>query len=240
MDADNEARLDELAASNVRLKKWLACVTAWLVVTWLWPLAPKSSESTSESTAARNVSASRLAIVDRDGHEAIVLEPTDEARKISLDKPWPAIVIAAGPQAASIDLRHGINIAGLSTHNDEGPVVFAKRLDSRAALGVNKTTAAVSVEEKKKIGMMAVGPAITTVGLKNDESYVGISNQQGTPGISLFDSRGQQRASLGIVRENTDTVGFPGFPALTLLDEREKVVWKADQKSAEATGTDTT
>lgn len=101
LDAATEARLDELDRQNRRLKKWLAVVTAWLVIVWLFGGRP---------SAATSAAAPAVAAV-----------PAKPQETVSFNKIRAREII--------IEDEYGNNVIGLMTNGDRlkdggGSIIF--------------------------------------------------------------------------------------------------------------------
>lgn len=135
--------VQELEGQNRRQKKWLICITAWLVITWLWPLAAPAPDSSTSyqpppAHAPQEMTLQKLTITKPGSAAKIVLESTDENATLSMTngRASTTSVVTEGVALTSVGVgeRHAKMFV-----SDDGMAMFdvmEGRGQSRVILGV--------------------------------------------------------------------------------------------------------
>jgi len=114
--SDANLTLEDLALQNGRLKKWLACVTAWLVITWIWPAAPSFQPP-------REMTLEKLTINKPGSTPSITLEADDKRAEVSTSNGSNKAKIVAGEGFASVGASNDTRVAFISA-NRSGSASF--------------------------------------------------------------------------------------------------------------------
>ena len=192
---ETDDRFESLDRQNQRLKKWLAAMTAWMVLSWLFSggcsrppqsLSVKPAETPVVQPADKSpgrIVAKEISIVDDDGREIVKIgrlpDPMAPGFGMQISGNGGMIQVAIKDQGmAGLSAKIGDSFAGILAHPDAASMLMSHH--GRRLSGVcNGEHSRVSVKE---------GKANVTLEASENRSVV-----------QTADANGVTRAALGVV-----------------------------------------